>query len=156
MKFWKVNSRKFFAVPEDDLLAPSRKRSKRKESSSADSAYLEDSLDDIRHEVESIKSKMDKLFAVTKNMPVPPGLKSLLHDALKCKICHEVPVKPPIIFAKCCKSILGCQTCVDEWYADGGLSKTCPACRSPRGLSETMQILGLDELADGVRDILDD
>lgn len=35
LKSWKVNSRKFFAVPEDDLLAPTRKRSRRRVDASA-------------------------------------------------------------------------------------------------------------------------
>ena len=29
MKFWKVNSRKFYAVPDEDLLAPVRKKSRK-------------------------------------------------------------------------------------------------------------------------------
>ena len=98
--------------------------------------------------IRSIRS----LLHVTKDMQ--PGLKLLLTDALKCKICLDSPAKPPLILAKCCKSILGCQQCVNGWYKDGGLTKSCPACRSPRGLSETMVLLGLDELAEGVRDVL--
>ncbi len=144
---------------DEDLLAPVRKRSRRKESTDTDNgitAEMEESLDGIRHEIGALQGKMDKLFTITKDMPIPAGLKLLLHDALKWKICHATPVKPPIIFAKCCKSILGCQACVDSWYVDGGMTKTCPACRSARGLSETMIMLGLDDLVEGLRDILDD
>ena len=122
---------------------------------SGTSADVEESLEGIREELGSLQDKMDKLFTVTKDMPIPPGLRILLTDAMKCKICLQSPVKPPIILAKCCKTILGCQECVDGWYSDGGLNKSCPSCQSPQGLSDTMILLGLDELAEGVRDILE-
>ena len=31
---------------------------------------------------------------------VPPALKLLLHDPLKCRICHNSPLEPSITFAK--------------------------------------------------------
>ena len=94
--------------------------------------------------------KLDKVFSLTRDSPVPAGLRILLQDSLKCKICHITPLQPPIIFAKCCKSILGYERCVDEWYADGGLSKNCPGCRGPRGLAETVRLHGLDDLVKGL------
>ena len=55
-------------------------------------------------------------------------------------LCHQP------IFARCCKVIIGCQQCVDEWYkGDEGISKTCPLCQGDRGCSDTSKILGLDE-----------
>ena len=144
LKFWKVNSRKFYAIPEEDrIMEPARKR-----------RSIEGcSIDNLRSEVKGVSEKVDKLFAVTKDMHVPVGLKLLLHDAFKCKICLEVPIKPPIIFAKCCRIILGCQACVDNWYAQGGLSKSCPACRADRALAETIRIHGLDELMEGMKEV---
>ena len=54
-------------------------------------------------------------------------------------------MKPPIIFAKCCKSILGCQPCVDRWYrGKEGQRKYCPQCRSERAYVETCKMNGLD------------
>ena len=159
LRFWKVNSRTFFAVPDEDLAAPTNKRRRTQIqmtcSGREGGADLEESVKAMWDELGALASKMEKLFSFTKDTRVPPGIRMLLTDALKCKICFQAPVEPPIILAMCCKSILGCQECVDEWYADGGLNKSCPARRSPRGLSETMILLGLNELAQGVTDILE-
>ena len=128
LRFWKVNSRKF-STTEEDLQAPTHKRSKRMD-------VGVDELEAIREDLGSLNDKIDKIFAVTKD--VQPGSKLFLSDALRCKIYLDSPAKPLIILAKCCKSILGCQQCVDGWYEDGGLTKSCPACRSLHGLTETI------------------
>ena len=60
----------------------------------------------------------DKTFTVTEDMLLQPGLKMVLTDGLKCKICLQTLMKPPIILAKSCKSILECQASVDGWYAE--------------------------------------
>ena len=47
--------------------------------------------------------------------------------------------------SKCCKVIIGCETCINGWYTGSeALTKTCPSCRKERGYSETMQLRGLD------------
>ena len=47
--------------------------------------------------------------------------------------------------SKCCKSVIGCERCVNAWYTGPeALTKTCPACRAERGYSETMLLRGLD------------
>ena len=50
-------------------------------------------------------------------------------------------MKPPIIFARCCKTILGCQVCVDTWYrGDEGQQRTCPNCRDTRAYVDTCKV----------------
>ena len=157
LKFWKVNSRKFFAVPEDDLIAPVQKR-RRRADTALDSLDFKDAMEglknDLRDEMSVLHGKLDKVFTLTQDSAIPAGLRILLHDALKCKICHSTPLKPPIIFAKCCKCIIGYEKCIDEWFEDGGLSKNYPGCNVPRGLAETMRLHGLDDLVMGLQGIL--
>ncbi len=50
----------------------------------------------------------------------------------------RVPVKPPVITTKCCKAILGCETCVNTWYS--GTEASCPLCKAPRGYSEALEL----------------
>ena len=107
MKFWKVNSRKFYAVPDEDLLAPVRKKSRKSPSSIEDhddhlSSSCADVLNDFSDEIALLHKKIDRVFELTKDTPVPLGLRGLLQDTLKCKICHISPMRPPIILAKCC------------------------------------------------------
>ena len=160
MKFWKVNSRKFYAVPDEDLLAPVRKKSRRSVSSIEDhddhqSCNCADVLNDFSDEMALLHKKIDRVFELTKNTPVPLGLRGLLQDTLKCKICHISPMKPPIILAKCCRSILGCETCVNRWYEGSDvLTKLCPGCQGERGYAETIRLHGLDDLLSGIRDVI--
>ena len=86
---------------------------------------------------------------------VPLGFRGLLQDSLKCKICHISPMKPPIILAKCCRSILGCESCVNRWYEEtDALTKLCPGCQGERGYAETIRLHGLDDLLSGIREII--
>ena len=38
-------------------------------------------------------------------------------DAFTCKICKDSPIEPPIILYKCCKTIIGCESCINFWYS---------------------------------------
>ena len=125
-----------------------------------DVVQVDEKLDDIIEGLDKatsmlndLKGKLDKVFVITKSTKVPFGLKQLILESLSCKICHQSPMKPPIIFALCCKTIIGCQTCVDHWYTTEErneiLSKSCPACRMDRGYSQTVRLRGLDDLLNG-------
>lgn len=110
----------------------------------------------IFSELKEIKEAMDKLVTVTPSMNIPLGLRSILYDTFKCSICQSTPMQPPIIFAKCCKTILGCEGCVDRWYqGTEGQGRTCPKCRSERAFIETCRINGMDEFLAAVTPLLD-
>jgi hypothetical protein len=61
-----------------------------------------------------------------------------------------------VIFAKCCKIVLGCQEHVDTWYrGEQGQMRTCPKCRSDRAYVETCKLNGLDDFLTGIPPLLD-
>ena len=94
-------------------------------------------------------------MSLTKDTHIPIGLKRLMRDAFKCNISQNIPVRPPVIITKCCKKILGCESCVNHWYSsDEALTKSCPGCRADRGYNETMLPRGLDEFLIGVRQVI--
>ena len=135
-------------MPENDLILPTKKQQKLDD----DNLSVEDSL---KENIISIKKQLDSMLALPKSSEVPPGLLKLIEDSLKCKICHNTPVKPPIMMAMCCKSVVGCETCVDQWYLDTNskeelASKLCPLCKSERAFAQTVRLHGLDELAEGI------
>ena len=170
LKFWKVGSWKLYAVEESDL-KESRKRlsanvisipssdseeelptpiTRRK--CTAEAAKLSIISDDTRE----MKDTMSKVFRLTSSMSVPLGLRNLLYDMFKCSICQATPMTPPVIFAKCCKNILGCQQCIDTWYrGEQGQSRTCPRCRSDRAYVETCKVNGLDDFLTGIAPLLE-
>lgn len=119
-----------------------------------------DGLDTATAMLNDLKGKLDKVFLITKTTKVPASIKQLILETLSCKICQQSPMQPPIIFALCCKVIIGCQKCVDRWYtADelgDTLSKSCPACRTDRGYSQTVRLHGIDDLLKGFSPLFED
>ena len=116
-RIWKVNSRKFYAVPADDLIAPVRKRKHLRHQQSRSPSPLhsgcgcgdvfEEMKAEIKEDMEQLKEKCDKIFQLSADLKIPLGLKQLPLDSLKCWICHHSPMEPPIVMEKCCKSIIG-------------------------------------------------
>lgn len=70
-------------------------------------------IQDIKDDIEELKSLTTDS---TTNLPL--GLQNEICGSFKCTICHTLPIKPPIIVAKCCKSIIGCEDCINKWYGD--------------------------------------
>ena len=113
-------------------------------------------LQRIQDDIKEIKVELSKVFLLTSTMQVPIGLRRLLYDTFRCGICRSTPMKPPIIFARCCKSILGCQSCVDTWYrGDEGQQRTCPNCREARAYVDTCKINGLEDFLTGIAPLLE-
>lgn len=150
-KFWKAGNRKLFAVKQHKGKGRIRK-------------FSDDEEDDFkplskRHsggskailkEISEIKENLASVFKLSASMKnkLPPGLVRHLSETFKCHICSSVPMKPPIIYARCCKRILGCQVCVDKWYRGGSeesTTRSCPLCRGERAYAETSIIKGLDD-----------
>ena len=107
-------------------------------------------MDTIRNDIEHIKTYTGD--ATTKLLP---GLQGAIREAFKCTICHQLPIKEPVIVAKCCKSIIGCEHCIHPWYAGQDvLTKTCLLCWAKRGFTETMYLNGLEGFLDAIRNTL--
>ncbi len=133
INFWKVGNRKLYTVLESQTQAKKRKGKGKKRQQSDDSG------DEIELKGPSNQYLMDKLDLIS--------LVIVLKQTFRCTICLSI-IKPPIILARCCKNVLGCQDCVNELYRGEGLAsmiKKCPICRAQRGFSETCQLNGFDD-----------
>jgi hypothetical protein len=111
LKFWKCGSRKIYAVRE-----PETKRAITIPSDSSDDESdiplvkrRKEGIDGIARDIKTLKSDVASLFEVSRRTRVPMGLKKMLIDTFRCTICQSTPMTPPIIFSKCCKSIIGCK-----------------------------------------------
>ena len=111
-----------------------------------DECEFQKSVREIHNKIEGLESKI-----WAKQGSVPSHFKQRLEDSLKCKICQVSPIKPPIIMAKCCTNIIGCQGCTDGWFSGpNALTKSCPICGTERGYANTARLHGLDELCEEV------
>lgn len=136
---------------DDDDFEPLHTSSKKRRTE----AVSEDKLDLVIDELGSIKSTLSNMMTLNENSAVPLGLRSIIANTFKCTICHSVPIKPPVITTKCCKTILGCEDCVNTWYSgDEALTKTCPSCRAERDYNETLLLRGLDEFLNQVSKVM--
>ena len=124
---------------DDDFQQPVRKRFASSPEGSTCSSKV---LSEVKH----IRKDLKSLFQISGHMKIPPGLHRHLYDTFQCHICRSSPITPPVIFARCCKRLLGCQTCVDGWYqGEEGMACSCPLCRSERAYADTTPIKGMDE-----------
>lgn len=114
LKFWKVCSRKLYAVKESELREKKRVSAAANESSSSSDESLITplvkrkctaefvKLTNISCELKEVKDGLEKIFTLTSGMSIPVGLRNVLYDTFRCSICHATTMVPPIIFAKCC------------------------------------------------------
>ena len=83
-----------------------------------------------------------------------PGLLEQLKEGFTCQICRSTIV-PPVIFACCCKSIIGCQVCIDQWYQGvDGMARSFPICRFERAFTETTVLHGLNDFFETITPLL--
>ena len=136
LKFWKVNARKFLAVPEESLGKPAKMPRAGQIAGLDASPQAVPCNNCCRDIVDDMTRKLDLTFKVAAGTKIPIGLQKLLADGFKCKICQSV-IKPPVIASNCCKQLLGCDACIKTWY-----KKLSRVQRFP----ETMRLHGLDEL----------
>lgn len=96
------------------------------------------------------------IVKVSNSMRLPIALRRIITDTFNYHICRSL-LRPPVIFTKCCRYLLGCQTCVDTWYGgEKGRTKQCPRCWADRGFAETCQVYGLDEFLASMAPLLVD
>lgn len=80
----------------------------------------EEHMQIIQTDIQSIKADVEiKSLTMDPKTQTPLGLKNQVCETFKCcicHVCHVVPIRPPLIIAKCCKSIIGCEQCINEWY----------------------------------------
>lgn len=106
---------------------------------------------DVLSEIKSLKDEVIDMMKIAKGTTIPPRLYKILTESFKCHICHSAPLKLPPIFARCCRNVLGCATCVDEWFKR---ESTCPLCRNDRALPDTSTINGLDEFIEAISNLI--
>ena len=146
LKFWKVGSRKLFAVRDPDKDKRKRKRN---------SYYDSDEDHILIDKIDIMYAKVSQVLEVNNHLPLPLGLSSIVYETFKCSICLMSPITPPppAIIGKCCKRIVGCQKCVDEWYKEDRMTKRCPLCQGVRGFADSMILLGIEEFLNSLSSI---
>ena len=105
---------------------------------------IDTKLSSLEKDLCTIKDAVLDIQGINERSPLPIGLRRLLRDSFMCKICHS-SLSPPIIMSRCCKTIIGCESCVNNWFqGPDPLTKPCPWCTEDRGYNQTLSLKGLD------------
>ena len=84
------------------------------------------------------------------------GIKSLDETFSYC-ICKRVPPRTPFVSYQVCSNLAGCQRCTGIWFGGpGGLTKSCPICKAPRGLANSFILKGFNNFVDQILEMMRD
>ncbi|KAL2089165.1 hypothetical protein ACEWY4_016064 [Coilia grayii] len=154
--YWKQNARKILAVPEKDFTELHGTKSRKNEDVGA-VAEVTEKIEQLvlasqcLPDVTSTIRELTSLAAVQRLTQTHSQLQTIKHG-FSCVICLiflcflQLMTEP--LFMQCCKNLIGCKTCVEEWH---GNSDTCAKCRGSiegssmfevKGLSEALSVLG--------------
>ena len=170
LRVWKTGSRKLFVVKAEDVHRKVKGKGrklpillysddedddtvdfglpKRRKSSDVPHELSHEVSHDLfllRQSAEDMQKDLKSILTLTLKCSVPLALKRIMRDTFQCSICMVTPMAALVIYTRCCKRNLGCQTCVDRWYTGEGRMKRCPICRSDRAYAETAILKGIDE-----------
>ncbi|KAK7929730.1 hypothetical protein WMY93_006125 [Mugilogobius chulae] len=147
--FWKQNSRKVYAVPEEQVAA--LQGNKRKRLSRREDNGLQDVMFDIEEVVEAAQglqevSKMIKDLCggakstLMMTLTLSEAEVASLKEVFTCLICNGPLVTP--VFSTCCRSLIGCKECVETWNTS---HEYCPKCRSVDLENNLHEVAGLSQ-----------
>ena len=140
VQFWK--GRKVYAVNKCGSMG--KERSVIDVSTNSESGSEDDSERRKKPGAKGILRAIDGLLKEVVKMSYP-SLYVSLKETFKCNICLMV-MSPPITYSKCCRRIIGYESCVARIYRD---DRHCPLCRhqiSPEACIQDSRVLGCDEL----------
>ena len=63
-----------------------------------------------------------------------------IEDTFTCVICIGTLDKP--MFATCCRTLIACKACLDQWYKMG---TKCPKCRAHKARDLAFEVAGMDD-----------
>ncbi|XP_066926820.1 uncharacterized protein [Clytia hemisphaerica] len=155
--FWKVGSRKVFAVPREDISNRRRRSLEEIETTSPTpnkrrrSLHEESTLDNVVGELTDIKGALETFKKLAFKHHFSAAFLHSLEEAFSCCICHRYPALKPMGCQQC-GTLVSCQACSDRHFGSSNVSaKTCPKCRCERGLAHSFRLRGFDNLIDQIK-----
>ena len=73
-------------------------------------------------------------------------LREVVNRIFKCLFCFSL-ARSPVCIGNCCKQVLGCGNCLEQWFVNNTSS---PHCRADIGIEDTNKLVTstFDELLD--------
>jgi len=144
LAFWKVSSRKLYAVKQTDL-EPWEQVNR------SDEELTPRGTKRFRKEIKEGIHEIKQEFRTLKSILFPNCLRDQMIDLARCSIC-QVVIQPPVLIANCCNSIVGCEQCVLLMHANGD-SPVCPLYRDAE--LPTTKLNGFNEFLSALREYIE-
>ena len=80
-------------------------------------------------------------------------LGEVINRIFKCLVCFSL-ARSPVCIGNCCKQVLGCGNCLEQWFVN---NTSCPHCRADIGIEDTNNLVtsAFGELLDRCQILLD-
>ena len=114
--------------------------------------------------VEAMKKKIDYMQQNTITLSMLGGMEinrciqnvqlgDVINRIFKCMICLSLS-SGPVCIGNCCKQVLGCGDCLEQWFIN---NNSCPHCWADDGNVGTNKVLttAFDELLEKTRLLFD-
>ena len=109
--------------------------------------HIEDILENLITKVLEMKGQIEGYNKLAFGHKFSLSFLESMDETFSCCICKRVPPRTPLVGCQVCSTLVGCQRCTDIWFGGpGGLTKSCPKCRAPRGLANSFIFKGFYNL----------
>ncbi|XP_077091495.1 uncharacterized protein LOC143742497 [Siphateles boraxobius] len=149
--YWRQNSRKFHAVERAAFRQWQLRRAQMSSRRHADTSALQDlklqivELLEASHGLEAVSQQIQNIVSSAERA-MPRTLGTALKETFSCSICTGIMENP--VFISCCRSIVGCKLCVNQW---GATSTQCPKCLSEE--YDITEVAGLSSALDAIKNM---
>ncbi|XP_052390753.1 E3 ubiquitin-protein ligase rnf8-A-like [Carassius gibelio] len=149
--YWRQNSRKLHAVERAAFRQWQLRRAQMSRRHPDTSA-----LQDLKQQVEELLEASQGLEAVSQQIQsivssaeraMTRTIGTALKETFSCSICTGIMENP--VLTSCCRSIVGCKLCVNQWEAT---SAQCPKCRSEE--YHVTEVAGLSSALDAIKNLV--
>ena len=121
-------------------------------------------IDNVNGMYEAIHEKLERLernaivLTATGGIEVSRNIQNvqlgeIINRVFKCLVCHSLATSP-VCITQCCKQVLGCANCLQQWFVN---NNSCPHCRADIGLEEMQTVVtgAFDEILAKCRQLFD-
>ena len=149
LHFWKVGSCKIYTIKKSAHARPDRGKGRKHQSQETSASNSEEDFIPVKKwtvtsglasltEEVILMRELQHLFEIDlQRSQLPSTVNWVIHSNATSATLRSLPV----IFARCCKNIVGCSSCVDAWYGGkDGMSKSYPLSRTQHALPEMTRL----------------
>ena len=97
-------------------------------------------------EIADVKKEISKCHQLAFKHRFSVSFIKSFEDTFQCSVSPKIPELISLTACSVCSTLVGCETCTNEWYRESSLDKKCPKFCSGRGLAKTFALRSFDEI----------